>query len=452
MQTRFIDLEHARREQRMAHAGPFFTDIDSRIAVKGSRDPLGIQPLWTRLGRHVVGNLTTVSTSIRDFTTHMLGLWFVEQVAAIAPKQSEVETFLKWEQLAAYARVGVNKEGSIRGIERVERTLKDNSKIVISSDRTNQILADQKIYGLWGLYTGPARVSGFVEPNQARLTPKTRTFVEHTYIAKLAQHGFRDGAEIVRRLAESSIRIDLHGRDGPLMQAIAVLLKSRVLVAERTFYEEHLVWGGPHDATTGRQRELAEFFRQSPFNDKDFVFTPQAMVELAKRARKLDGASSRLAYHLDRIRHCESVVAPAAMLFSYLLPRDNSTIDETATAMRSAVGPVVTTIQPAAIAELEKELGSAWGDVEVGKRWTCLAELLCAGDYAQVIRVLLHQNAFVMKNRGGAAWIEERNGRLSVRFRAESGHLPKAEELPTLWTFPYFLGSLRHVALVLKEG
>jgi len=48
-------------------ASPFLTDIDPQAAIKGSRDPLGIQPIWTRLGRHVVGNLTTVSSSVRDF-------------------------------------------------------------------------------------------------------------------------------------------------------------------------------------------------------------------------------------------------------------------------------------------------------------------------------------------------------------------------------------------------
>jgi hypothetical protein len=47
---------------------PFLTDLDSRAAVKGSGDPLGIQAIWTRFGRHVVGNLTTVSNSVRDFT------------------------------------------------------------------------------------------------------------------------------------------------------------------------------------------------------------------------------------------------------------------------------------------------------------------------------------------------------------------------------------------------
>jgi hypothetical protein len=60
---------------------PFLTDLDSRAAVKGSRDPLGIQQIWTRLGRTVVGNLTTVSNSVRDFTTLLVGYYFTEQLA-----------------------------------------------------------------------------------------------------------------------------------------------------------------------------------------------------------------------------------------------------------------------------------------------------------------------------------------------------------------------------------
>jgi hypothetical protein len=59
---------------------PFLTDLDSRAAVKGSRDPLGIQQIWTRLGRYVVGNLTTVSDSVRDFTTLLLGYYFAARL------------------------------------------------------------------------------------------------------------------------------------------------------------------------------------------------------------------------------------------------------------------------------------------------------------------------------------------------------------------------------------
>lgn len=60
--------------------GPFLTDLDARAAVKGSRDPLGIQQIWTKLGRQVIGNLTTVSSSLRDFTVLIIGLYLAEQL------------------------------------------------------------------------------------------------------------------------------------------------------------------------------------------------------------------------------------------------------------------------------------------------------------------------------------------------------------------------------------
>jgi hypothetical protein len=55
---------------------PFLTDIASRAAIKGSRDPLGEQPIWALIGRHVVGGLTTSTTSVRDFVVLLLGYWF----------------------------------------------------------------------------------------------------------------------------------------------------------------------------------------------------------------------------------------------------------------------------------------------------------------------------------------------------------------------------------------
>lgn len=92
---------------------PFLTKLDPRGAVKGSRDPLGVQAIWTRFGRHVVGNLTTVSTSVRDFTTLLLGYHFAEVLASDSPG-SELATFLKWEQLAAYARArGTSSAGRL---------------------------------------------------------------------------------------------------------------------------------------------------------------------------------------------------------------------------------------------------------------------------------------------------------------------------------------------------
>jgi hypothetical protein len=47
---------------------PFLTLEDPNAKIKGSRDPLGVQPIWSAFGRHVVTNLTTQSTSVRGFT------------------------------------------------------------------------------------------------------------------------------------------------------------------------------------------------------------------------------------------------------------------------------------------------------------------------------------------------------------------------------------------------
>lgn len=51
--------------------------------------------MWTNFGRRIVGNLTTVSTSLRDFTTTMLGYAFIEhmegEVNEVDPQASHRE-------------------------------------------------------------------------------------------------------------------------------------------------------------------------------------------------------------------------------------------------------------------------------------------------------------------------------------------------------------------------
>lgn len=132
---------------------PFLTSIDPRARVKGSRDPLGLQPIWTRLGRRIVCNLTTVTTSLRGFTVLLLGLYFAER--CVEDREGDVANFskffLKFEQLAAYSRVawkqfqtdGLDEESEVRGIMRVRKNLLEN-KVRISAGQEGQILSDQE--------------------------------------------------------------------------------------------------------------------------------------------------------------------------------------------------------------------------------------------------------------------------------------------------------------------
>ncbi|MGK4008496.1 hypothetical protein WMF31_38155 [Sorangium sp. So ce1036] len=432
---------------------PFLTDLDDRAAVKGSRDPLGIQAIWTRFGRHVVHNLTTVSSSVRDFTTLLLGYWLVERVAETGARGAELATFLKWEQLAAYARAAVNKDLSFRGVERVVRNLNEGPRIVLSAERTYQILGDQKIYGLWGLYTVPARASGLIETDPPRLSEAARDFVERQYLPALADAAGREARSLVKLLGESAARLDVRGKDARLIEAVARVLKPRIPAKERAFYREALVYGGPDDRTQGRQRALADLLLAPPFAAGAFAWSPPAVGQLAKTARIREGEASVLAYRLDRIRHCETLVAPAATLFSFLLARDGATVPEVAAVLRERWGARVTTLDVAGVESLKTEIGAAANDPAVGERWVRFGERLSVGDYVASVQLLLEQNRHVMKSRSGAApWAEEQDGRLMVRFHDEGGNLPAREDLPELWRFPYFLDSLRAVTRALKEG
>ncbi len=133
---------------------PFLTLEDPNAKIKGSRDPLGAQPIWIAFARHVVTNVTAAASSVRGFTILLLarhlGARLIED--GVVPQEEMLDVFLRMEQLGAYARhVGNDVEGDIRGIERVKSFLDEHRKrVFIQVDRRGLILSDQKVYGLWG--------------------------------------------------------------------------------------------------------------------------------------------------------------------------------------------------------------------------------------------------------------------------------------------------------------
>jgi hypothetical protein len=431
-------------------SSPFLTDLDSRAAVKGSRDPLGIQGVWTRFGRHVVGNLSTVSNSVRDFTVLLLGYHFAAHVADQNGPESQLGTFLKWEQLAGYARGRVNKDWSFRGTERARQRVDELNTITLSAQSKHQLLSNQKLYGLWGLYTVPGRASGLLDGDPVRLKPLALKFVEELYLSMLTEEGFRDGKAIVEILSEENYSLNVDGKDKRLLKAVARVLQPRFLAREREFYRKHLLYGGSEDSTNGRQRQLVELL-EPKLSGSDFDWSPPKVVALAKEAEKRGQDWLPLARYLRRISQVESVMAPTSMLFTHLLGCEGTKIDEIAKRVRNKWGAKVTSVAVEALPDLQPEL--AGDDVATGQRWLEIGQFLSNGDYAPLIRRMLEQNRSVMQTRGGAsAWVEEQNQRLRVRMNEERGELPERERLPTLWRFPYFLNSLASVAFQLKEG
>ena len=402
------------------------------------------------MGRHVVGNLTTVSTSVRDFTTLLVGYWLAEQVAEKAGTETELGTFLKWEQLVAHARWQVNKDGGFRGTERVQAASSRSSRVQLGWH--HQILSNQKIYGLWGLYTVPAHSSGMIHGSPSRLTPPAREFVERTYISQFTRCGLRDARAVVDMLVTESVDFDFRGRElhQKIGEVVGQLMNPQLLREEKEFYRRHLLHGGPQDRTDGRQSQLAEIL-EAHHDSGEFSWQPGAVMSFAKTAARRGPNWRPLASRLERIAVAESVLAPAAALFGYLLSCHGVTPEDIAQRLANAWGARgLAMIDTKAFAELESELAD--GVAEVGRRWTYIAEGLCRGDYGAVLRLLVEQNRYIMKVRGNAgAWIEITGGKLDVRVKDESGWLPNCDKLPSLWRHSYFLNALFIVGATLGD-
>ena len=97
---------------------PFLTLEDPNAKIQGSRDPLGVQPIWSSFARHVVTNVTAAASSVRGFSILLLGRYYAGQLieAGRVPSEAALDVVLRMEQLGAYARhVGHGVEGDIRG-------------------------------------------------------------------------------------------------------------------------------------------------------------------------------------------------------------------------------------------------------------------------------------------------------------------------------------------------
>lgn len=430
---------------------PFLTDIDSRAAIKGSRDALGLVPLWSSFGRDVVGNLTTVSNSVRGFTTLLLGYHFAEAVRERPADrdQSTLDVFLRFEQLAAYARWHVNGDGEFRGHDRVVARVRKSSRVTLSAASDWQILGNQKIYGLWGLFSVAARRSGLLAPDEHVLTPAARDFVDNVYIRALSARGMRGGQAIVDLLRRPKADVHLDGRDAHLAAALAHVLDRTIFDVERAFYERHIVDGGPEESTAGRQALLASLIRELPEDD---AFGVPQLAAVIRGAARADGGAP-LAERLSRIGALESVLVPMDSAFGFLLSRDRQPIDQVASEIRRAWGTRLRHIDTNAVAELRGRIADAVDDGDFADRIVSAARAFAEGDYESALGTLLEQNAAVMMARGGAQpWVRLDGRRLDVRYRDETAALIAADDLPTAWRNTYFINSLHTVATTLRAA
>jgi hypothetical protein len=434
----------------------FLTAPDTeRLNIRGSRDPLGLVPLWGDFGRKVVGNLTTASNSVRGFTTLLLGLHFAERVANGEEDLGRVrlDAFLIFEQLAGFVRVIRNDDENMRGITQIKHRLEDSEgrHILIGSAPELQILSNQKTYGLWGLFTIPAIESGLVVPKDLVLTPVARELVEREYLPILRKHGLGDGKSIEDLLSRSRSELDPNGRHAKLFDALGKILSPAIRKGEYDTYHYHLLRGGPKVKSSHWQPRFTALVEQSLSPNDEFDH--ESLTRVITAAAKFEG-DTPLRQHLMCIRDLESVLVALGNLFGFLQNRDGAKVQEVTAELKKTWGDGLGHIKPTAIEEMQADVSRVYGDNASGERFVALAKSLHGGDFAASIDLVLAHNQFVMHARHGAEpWIQRRGESLTVRYSDESqATLMIPRQLATVWRSGFYMNPLKLVSNELRRG
>ncbi|MCY3769379.1 MAG: hypothetical protein OXG56_08465 [Gammaproteobacteria bacterium] len=417
----------------------FFTLEDPNAKIKGSRDPLGTQSIWTAFGRHVVTNLTTQSNSARGFTILLLGRYLADRAIEDGRigRDRALDAFLRFEQIGAYVRhVAHNVESDIRGIERVRSRVEEHRGLVpIRADPEGLILADQKVNGLWGLFSVPARVSRLIPDDAVGLTFETTKFIEQAYLPRLQP--------VINRLSDlvaENGELDTNASDAMFLELKEVLSET-FTDEEQKFYGDYLR-DGLHVKKArpcGQQK-----FRKLLVHNTDLYKRTgrREILILRDAARSVD---NKLAICLDRIVRMEAVLAPSMSLFDFMLTCNRRELDELAEELGERWGASVPNIDAEKNQDLLDDIRSVWSGT-VRECFDCVQRGLSGGRYRQGLDALLKWHKTVMNIRGGASWIQVgEDGKLDVRYRGAEQELPCRDDLPELWRNSYFIDSLKAI-------
>ena len=421
----------------------FLTLEDPNARIHGSRDPLGVQPVWASFGRHVVTNLTTVTTSIRGFTVLLLGRLFAEKMIekGAAGEQDALSIFLRTEQIGSYVRhLAHGVDSDIRGIERVKRFVEEcGPNVPIQDDASGMILSDQKVYGLWGIYSVSARTSGMIADGPVGLTEFARDFTDTYYWPVLQSVETK-----LFKLLKDGGKLWTH-RNDPIFRAMSKILSQTFTGEEIWFYSQTLrdAQHVKNNPSARRQPLFAKLLENH--SDLQNEINREEIFDLAKEA---SGEDETLSSRLKKIARLEALFAPAEAIFDYLQTRGGQKPADLALKIQNHWGKQVPNLDsdlddifPEIVEVAGKELGGAMSKCD---------HALSAGAYEDAIMALLEWNKLVMAARKAAPWIQLTSGKLDVRHRGQEKELPDGDALPQLWRNSYFIDALKSIVHLLS--
>lgn len=391
--------------------------MDERSRPKGSRDPLGIEAIWSYMGRKVVGNLTTVTSNLDNF---MVSLLCCAQANASTDQLEQIQAnFLRAEQLAAYLRLAAGNENFL-GVTRAKANFK-NGQLPLGKAESAQILSNQLSYGLWGLYSTAMQVAGLIKGSERKLTDQGRSLV-----TEMVQCLGEDQWQAFNALAQHS-QLSM-----PDVEALAPAFNRMLRDSQlrRAVVQALLNWQSARQLQVELYSRATEYLRH--FNGE--ISVPVFCKWLSESSE----TSSDLRDTILQIQSLEPLLVLAGTLMDWLQGQKGSD--------RAMLLDI---LQP----RLEEGLGltNAWQAVAKLPHRAFLMRLFeaaNASDAEALINCVLEQNKLVMQQRGGAAWLEWQGDALRVRVANDRASIPSSlsSHCQGKWWNTYFIGSFLLIA------
>ncbi len=410
----------------------FISLFDDRAKPKGSRDPLGLEMIWTWFGRKIIGNLTTITSSTNNFAVALLGFYWAND--SLGRNEQEIEKhelisfFLRYEQLANYLRYIAGDE-KILGITRVrERMIDKDYPLRLGSEKKYQILSDQVGYGLWGFYSTALQAGEGVDAERGIIKGQNRIpTIKGRMIAGLIIEKLGADAGILRSLIDSKSVIDRNELDRlsrSFLTAITDHKVQKLLVSE-------LLQGFTTKDDDSLQKQLWQRTQVLYESDNQFTDERHFALTLAEDRNHFP----KIYAAITDIEQIDKVLYTLSSIFEYCQTKDGELIDDVAKELKQHF--YETSFLPKSIPE-----GNFRNRPEIEN----LLNELQAKDWLAVLNRLVILNQAVMNERGGAPWIRVENNRLSVKYREGAKGVAEITDIQNQWRYSYFFNSYYAIA------
>ena len=374
----------------------YFSALDPNFRIKGSRDPLGFQTIWSGKGREVVAHLSTVSSSLADFMILAYATYFHKDKD---PKYF-LNLFIKFEQACAYARRHFNNEESFNGATFVGKNIgerADQNAFSCSLHSKDTILSNQRAYGVYGKYVRPFRDMGIAEDESfSSIMEEALEKTDKNQLLSIVER-MNKNKEVVLTADELKIVADLIKQPTP---------------DEKSLYRKYIL-EVPH--LDHCQKNLYQVLKNSNIPRHEFH-----LYSFIRAVQDHPEAGNELKEALAKIEDTERILYPMNQGFTYML---NTPYWDLQSILEDPVLDGINTTAQDGFPE----------DQTMQK----LQDIFTL-DKSEKIRQIVERNKQVCERRGSRAWIEQEPEGYRVLY-GENGQNIDQIDYEQGYGYPYFL-------------